>query len=212
MRRECVSSGPCASHQINVCTSFCLSRLSTCPRIHGICTRCPTNVLPPSVAAFLSDTIHIPLEEIEVCWDALKDDAWEYPSESLTPEDEQAFVDHGWARGLCSSTLYPPNTHCINPECAENPKPLKKAQPRQVMIYTLDKGVRPLWEVHLSCESCLTNYHHNFSIWADVRSYYGGVPDYLKVGDHQYVERRLAGMWTSMMLLAWSVYILALCL
>jgi hypothetical protein len=29
------------------------------------------------------------------------------------------------------------------------------------------------------------------------------VPDYLKVGDHQYVERKLAAMWISLMLLAW---------
>jgi hypothetical protein len=33
--------------------------------------------------------------------------------------------------------------------------------------------------------------------------YYGGNTTYIKVGDHQYVERKLAAMWTTMMLLAW---------
>jgi hypothetical protein len=105
---------------------------------------------------------------------------------------------------LGSSTLYPPDSHCTNPACPTT-KTLKKAEQRQVIIYTLDKGVRPSWEVHLSCEACLTNYQHNFSVKAGIRTYYGGVPDYIKVGDHQYVERRLAAMWISMMLLAWYV-------
>ncbi|KAJ7510585.1 hypothetical protein B0H11DRAFT_1701214 [Mycena galericulata] len=170
-----------------------------------VSTECAPDVLPPSVASFLSEATEIPLPQIDTCWDVLKNDAWEYPSvEQVTLEDEEAFVNFGWARGLCSSTLYPPNTHCTNPDCTAQ-IPLKKAEPRQIVVYTLDKGVQPSWEVHLSCPTCHTNYQHNFSVQANVRTYYTGVPKYLKVGDYQYVERKLAAMWISMMLLAWCV-------
>ncbi|KAJ7446362.1 hypothetical protein FB451DRAFT_1188796 [Mycena latifolia] len=167
-----------------------------------VSTECAPENLPPSIASFLSDATHIPLADMDTCWDALKDDVWDYPSEALNQEDEQAFIDYGWARRLSSSTLYPPNKHCTNPSCTAT-RPLKKAEQQQVIIYTLGKGVCPSWEVHLSCEDCLTNYHHNYSVRGGIRTYYGGVPDQIKVGDHQYVERKLAAMWISMMLLAW---------
>ncbi|KAJ6462258.1 hypothetical protein C8R47DRAFT_1327226 [Mycena vitilis] len=168
-----------------------------------VSTECAPDVLPPSIAAFLSEATGIPLEHMDACWDVLKDDAWQFPSaEQVTAEDEDAFINYGWARGLCSSVLYPPNRQCTNPDCAAN-IPLKKAEPRQIVVYTLAKGVRPSWEIHLSCPTCHTNYQHNFSVRNGIRSYYGGVPNYLKVGDHQYVERKLAAMWISMMLLAW---------
>jgi hypothetical protein len=93
------------------------------------------DVLPPSVASFLSDATEIPLQNIDHCWDVLKNDAWGYPSsDSVIQEDEQIFVEYGWAGGLCkycgkcahcarltcnvgSSVLYPPTTHCSNLSC-----------------------------------------------------------------------------------------------
>jgi hypothetical protein len=62
--------------------------------------------LPPSIAGFLADATGIPLEQVDHCWDSLRDDAWDYPStETIAQEDEKAFIDHGWARGLCESRL-----------------------------------------------------------------------------------------------------------
>ncbi|KAJ7882358.1 hypothetical protein B0H14DRAFT_3755558 [Mycena olivaceomarginata] len=105
----------------------------------SVSSKCAPDVLPPSIISFLSEATNIPPEHIDSCWEVLKDDVWQFPSvEEVTQEDEQAFVNYGWARGLCN-----------------------------------------------------------------VRTYYDGVPDYLKVGDHQYVERKLAAMWISLMLLAW---------
>lgn len=60
-------------------------------------------ILPPSIAAFLSGATGIALGDIDSCWDVLKDDAWEYPSlQTITRDDEDAFINHGWARGLCN--------------------------------------------------------------------------------------------------------------
>ncbi|KAJ7197623.1 hypothetical protein GGX14DRAFT_667767 [Mycena pura] len=55
------------------------------------------------------------------------------------------YFRYGWARGLSSLVLYPPSACCTNPDCPSE-IPHKKAEPRQVVVYTLDKGVR-----HLSC-------------------------------------------------------------
>jgi hypothetical protein len=81
--------------------------------------------------------------------------------------------------------------------------PLKKAECRQVVVYTLAKGVRPAWSIHLYCEDCNTNYQYEFSVNKGIRTYYGAVPQYIQVGEHQFVERKLVGMWTSLMLVAW---------
>jgi hypothetical protein len=50
---------------------------------------------------------------------------------------------------------------------------------------------------------CNTSYRHNYNVREQVRSFYGGIPDFLQVGDHQFVARRLAEMWVNMMLLGW---------
>jgi hypothetical protein len=49
-------------------------------------------------------------------------------------------------------TLYPPNSVCINPDCA-NIAPLKKEEQRKAVVYTLSNGVQPAWNVHVYCPS-----------------------------------------------------------
>lgn len=103
---------------------------------------------------------------------------------------------------LASLTLYPPAHHCQNPHCSRI-NPLKKAEARQVVVYTLSHGVVPAWAVHLYCPDCNTNYHNNYSVQQGMRTYYGDVPKYIQIGEHQFAERKLIGMWVSLMLLAW---------
>jgi CxC5 like cysteine cluster associated with KDZ transposases len=50
---------------------------------------------------------------------------------------------------------------------------------------------------------CITNYRNNYSVHSGIRTYYGGVPDFVQVGEHQYVEQKLADMWIGAMLLGW---------
>ena len=47
--------------------------------------------------------------------------------------------------------------------------------------------------------ACKTNYHHNFQVYQGWRTYYGGIPDILQVGEHQFVERPVVEMWLTMM-------------
>jgi hypothetical protein len=37
------------------------------------------------------------------------------------------------------------------------------------------------------------------------RHYYGGIPDYIQVGDHQFVEHMIVKNWIDLMLCGWSV-------
>lgn len=107
----------------------------------------------------------------------------------------------------------------MNSECT-NGRILKKAKSRRIVIYTLDKGAQPAWAVTLYCAGnvrtanngiqsntwivdCNTTYHNNFAVQDQYRTYNHGVPRYIEVGEHQYVEDRLAKMWINYMLVAW---------
>ena len=50
---------------------------------------------------------------------------------------------------------------------------------------------------------CNTNYHHDYAVKDDVRTYYTGVPDVVHVGDHQFVERKVLNLFISLMLNSW---------
>ena len=52
---------------------------------------------------------------------------------------------------------------------------------------------------------CKTNYHNNYSVCGGVRTYFGGVPDLIQVGEHQFIETALINTWVDLMLTAWLV-------
>ncbi|KDQ48967.1 hypothetical protein JAAARDRAFT_144139, partial [Jaapia argillacea MUCL 33604] len=76
--------------------------------------------------------------------------------------------------------------------------------PRQAVFFTLDQGARPAYSIHLYCEKCNINYHHNYFVHDGMRTYYNGIPDVIQVAEHQFVERRLIELWTTLMLVAWT--------
>ncbi|KAF8223935.1 hypothetical protein L208DRAFT_1314334, partial [Tricholoma matsutake] len=49
----------------------------------------------------------------------------------------------------------------------------------------------PVRSVHVYCDKCKTNYHHNFRVKDGVRTYHKGIPDIIQFGEHQFAERRL---------------------
>ena len=61
-------------------------------------------------------------------------------------------LDVVYLTNLCvaSNTLYPPNIHCSTPGCLYR-APLKKAQQRNVVLFTLHRGALPAYAVHLAC-------------------------------------------------------------
>ncbi|KAJ7195626.1 hypothetical protein GGX14DRAFT_376784, partial [Mycena pura] len=112
------------------------------------------------------------------------------------------FKTYGWRLGITSLTVYPPTDVCTNPDCPK-PRILKRAEQRQVVVYSLTQGARPAWSVHLNCAHCQTNYHNNFSVHKGIQTYYAGIPSLIQIGEHQFAELKLVNLWISSMLLGW---------
>ncbi|KAF7290736.1 hypothetical protein MIND_01314300 [Mycena indigotica] len=165
---------------------------------------CAPSVLPPSILAFTSDALGIDEGMVESLWLAYKEEIWGWPASEPTDEEEKLFHEHGWKRGLTSLVLYPPTHFCDNPACGRQ-SPLKKATSRQVVVYTLARGVLPAYEIKLYCPNCFTTYFPDFSVLKGIRTYYAidEIPGYIQVGAHQFIEKRLVTLWITMMLVAW---------
>lgn len=50
---------------------------------------------------------------------------------------------------------------------------------------------------------CKNSYHNNFYMSKGVRYYYEGIPDFIQVGDHQFVEHKVVRHWIDLMLCGW---------
>lgn len=164
----------------------------------------PPQFLSTSIRDALADICSVPVDCVPSLWTALKTLVWDdnYVA-SLQENPQLVFMKHGIDKGLASITLYPPSWFCSTTGCS-NRKPLNKAQQRQIVLFTLADGPLPAYSVHLYCRDCHTNYHHNFAVRAGRRQYYGGVPEVIQAGEHQFVERRLVHHWIMQMLLSWT--------
>ena len=175
--------------------------------------------LSSAIIGFLADACGIDEDTVVQCWTVLKDLLWmagESESAAITEDViSSIFYTHGQRYGigmffyLCffllftclvsSRSLWPPTRICTNPECtrARNGFKLQRCEAREVVLYTVARGAVPVHSIHLMCDapSCRTNYHHNFFIRNGQRHYYGGIPDVLQVGEHQFAETKLAYMW-----------------
>ncbi|KAG2741488.1 hypothetical protein P692DRAFT_201726600 [Suillus brevipes Sb2] len=108
--------------------------------------------------------------------------------------------------GIAARVLYPPVKTCINSECAAQALSalLKQEEQRCVVIFTHANGAHHAWSVHLKCQVCHTNYHHNYAVADKTRTYYGGMPSHIQVAEHQFVELELAMQWADLMQIAVS--------
>ncbi|KAF8168760.1 hypothetical protein BJ912DRAFT_1025727 [Pholiota molesta] len=163
----------------------------------------PPSFLPPSVVEFFSRIFLFPPADIQDSWDILKDVSWDSEEVALTQADYEAFKLHGWKLGITAISIFPMNNHCSTPTCQNLGIPLKKETARRIVVYTLASGVQPAWEVRLYCAKCNTNYHNNFSVCQGTRTYYSGIPLFVQVGNHQYIERKIIELWISQMYQGW---------
>ncbi|KAF8810914.1 hypothetical protein BYT27DRAFT_7221761 [Phlegmacium glaucopus] len=65
---------------------------------------------------------------------------------------------------------------------------IKKCKVWKAVLFTAGCGAIPVHSLHLYCEYCKVNYHHNYH-----------------VGEHQFAEQKLINLWISMMLLSWTL-------
>lgn len=52
--------------------------------------------------------------------------------------------------------------------------------------------------------ACNTNYHYNFFVRSGVRHYYGGMPAFVQVGEHQFVQREVLELFTAQTVHSWT--------
>ncbi|KAF8232273.1 hypothetical protein L208DRAFT_1192433, partial [Tricholoma matsutake] len=150
----------------------------------------------------LQTSCNISVTCVDRCWETLKSTIW---TNAAGVEDK---IRAYHLFDPVSHTLYPLQQTCINASCLHNRtgRLLKKAEQRQAVLFTLDKGAIPARSVHLYFETCHTNYHHNFHVNNGIHTYYdGSIPDVIQVSEHQFTETRLIQLWITLMLISWKV-------
>ncbi|KAF8436849.1 hypothetical protein L210DRAFT_869872, partial [Boletus edulis BED1] len=156
----------------------------------------PPDVLPRSAQSFLADACGLSIDIIVQCWSAFKDVAWcSKEIHTLFQASSSTFHKH------TARTLYPPSQSCLASSCPCTLEcmHMMHAEQRHCVLYMLANGPLPIYSVHLSCEVCEINYHHNFKVFKGERTYYGGIPDTIQISEHQFVERQVIEMWLSLM-------------
>ncbi|KAF8958550.1 hypothetical protein BDZ97DRAFT_1923591 [Flammula alnicola] len=165
----------------------------------------PPLFLPESVTILLSDLCDIDEKSTNTLWSYLKDTVWGY-AEKAKVVDERFKL---FGKDLGYTSLYPPFNYCTNGLCNRPTKGLKlqKTDQMQGVLYTLDKGVRPVWAIRFQCEGCQTAYYHNYSVKDGMRHYYdGSTPEIIQVGEHQFVERKVVNMWRTDTNISWKSF------
>ncbi|KAJ3524994.1 hypothetical protein NMY22_g10758 [Coprinellus aureogranulatus] len=160
--------------------------------------------LPVSVGELISGTLGLDYDDMAQFWEILGEILWEPMVDDIpcNGTDFLAFKHHGWKQGLTAFPLFPPSQFCTNVRC-DYRQPLKRQIHKFGVIYTRANGAQLGHHVHLYCHRCNTSYHNNYSIQDDKRTYYPGVPEYLQVAQHHFVEKELAVMWRQATCLGW---------
>ncbi|KAG6380407.1 hypothetical protein JVT61DRAFT_8530 [Boletus reticuloceps] len=202
------------SMPLNVLTCFiCCASLLKDDILQLQSYKVPINVaptfLPSTITSFLTDCFDLSSEDVDSLWNMVKEAVWM----QLSMESEKAmctglFQQYGTHQGITLLTLYPPFKACQNPSCPMDHRSqlLEKEESCHVVIFTYGDGAQPVWSIHLKCRHCHTNYHNNFSVNGLTRTYYGGVPQYIQVGEHQFAEEKLILHWIDLMLNAYGPF------
>ncbi|KAJ3871030.1 hypothetical protein F5051DRAFT_341442 [Lentinula edodes] len=161
----------------------------------------PPTIMAPHHRLFLSKVCGIELRFIDTCWTAVKDIIWqtEATSTRLNDTDFEACMLTIFTAG---QSLWPPVYKCT--QCP-NPKTLRQHSSLcEVTLFTLRNGPRPTFAGHLSCPECSTQFYPNYYTFGGSRMYYEGIPDIIQVSKHHYIEKALAELLITQMVMAWT--------
>ncbi|KIO26173.1 hypothetical protein M407DRAFT_74824 [Tulasnella calospora MUT 4182] len=101
-------------------------------------------------------------------------------------------------------SLHPPQFHCTNDVSCDIRHRIREAEQKRIVVYTRMHGALPGSETKLYCRNCHTVYYHNYSTHKGQRRYYGGIPEYIQVANHVFLERDLIERFALSMTLAWT--------
>ncbi|THU78306.1 hypothetical protein K435DRAFT_888201, partial [Dendrothele bispora CBS 962.96] len=200
---------------VHFCTHLKNNILLLYPSTHPPTQTAP--YLPEETRLFLQRSCSMRDEDVEACWDAVKDVVWQGDEVLNQVKDEMsiqsAFLKYG---GVLFRHIWPSTSTCINPDCQyvvdKKPLKLQGASELQGILFTLDKGPIAVRVHHFTCYGCKWIYHHDYHVMRDKhteqsrRLYYkcDVIPDIIQVTTHYYIETRLARMWRNSMLYSWT--------
>lgn len=124
---------------------------------------------------------------------------------------------------LAEYLLYPPTQYCTQPDCPRRIKAmtLKKAEQRNVVLFTLAHGRCAARSVHLYCAGnyyishsnfsfsisplpdCQIDYRHNYTVSGGIRTYYDEQPETIQVMDHVFMEKDVVELFKTAMDVSW---------
>ncbi|KAJ7578705.1 hypothetical protein C8J56DRAFT_1060151 [Mycena floridula] len=174
-----------------------------------ICGIGPTSTipleLPSTTVLFLRSVLQLSQHDIQLCWLGFKDLIPGLDGFNQTDQDD-AFRLHGPTAGVGAEFLQPPITSCSDPKCNRYGKALGERRVVESVLYTLRRGVLPVFSHSLYCRGCFTRYYLNYSVTnADdpqaQRVYYktGTIPRFLHVTEKSFVEAELAVFFETQM-------------
>ncbi|KAH9898586.1 hypothetical protein C8Q73DRAFT_640322 [Cubamyces lactineus] len=101
--------------------------------------------------------------------------------------------------------IYPKVNICTDPTCPSHGQLLRIwDKPKHVVFFSLAHGVYEGFAVHMHCRKCPAVYYPNYVVRGGIREYYDGIPDFVQVSDHKYVERVLLEHFTMLSVLSWT--------
>ncbi|KAI4524967.1 hypothetical protein K525DRAFT_192646 [Schizophyllum commune Loenen D] len=157
-------------------------------------TAAATQELPDNISAFLAAVLGQDEDTIRLCWHAIRNILPELDSADGQEEDT-LFRVHAPDHSVSTESLLPPSLVCTAHECRGRRLYAKHASVK-ARIFTLRRGVLPVFEQPLTCRGCNTIYYHNFCVKdpgsaASKRLYYGGVPKWIAAQKTTFFEKDL---------------------
>ncbi|KIO18482.1 hypothetical protein M407DRAFT_83864 [Tulasnella calospora MUT 4182] len=172
----------------------------------------PPMYLDNGTKAFLRKVLSLSDAAVDVLWSATRHVVWtgQTVPEAICDKDMEDLIDAmkdpdedgPYVRSAIS--LHPPQLHCLNNISCDVQRRIQEAERKRIVAYTRMYGALPGYETKLYCRDCRTVYYSNYSVHGGQRRYYGGVPDYIQVANHVFLERELIEHFTLSMALAWT--------
>ncbi|KAK6984509.1 hypothetical protein R3P38DRAFT_2575937 [Favolaschia claudopus] len=167
-------------------------------------TESPPENLPAKIRDFLGCALDLEQTLVQQTWTVLANSIQGFTLDQSLLDDD-LFRMYGVQQELGAEMIFPPYTHCTETTC----RATFLTDPARVeaRLFTLHRGVLPVFSVSTYCRTCLTRYYLNYKIRGassreSVHEFYPGVPEILHIQEHSFVERKLCQFFETQMAVA----------
>ncbi|KIM42532.1 hypothetical protein M413DRAFT_408395 [Hebeloma cylindrosporum] len=157
----------------------------------------PPQDLPPQIVNILSGAVQASPDIVQSYWQLIKDDIWrgqdDLASNASTDEIELYNM-----YALPQETSFIPTNPC---------RTLTNPRTHKATLFTLRNGSLPVYTTSLYCRGpgCNRRYYHNNFVHdaSNTRVYYGGVPQFVQVAQHFFMESALLEFFATAKVFGW---------